>query len=514
MAIPSSGELSMNLFNTDRGISSGTQIDLAAAGTAYAISYTTDGSNDLQMYEFYGKSSLYWTATRSGNFTRNNCSAGYVASTVTYSKTYTSYISQANANALASGDANFNSEGQTYANTYGTCTLTLNAAATYGCESNAPNKGYINVSSYSGGTGTGYGFRYKLESADDSTYSAWINGTGTTGGILANGNWMLQIRDSANNYMYKYNYVINCNYPSLTGTVTSGGSYNGNAYIRVTSISGGSGSGYYWYLNTDPTHRAVNDYALNLSNGEYIVFIADGAGNVSSFNPITFSYPEPPNYLSVRFKSVNDGSAPSGTNGGCDIGTNITVEMPSGATFENASSFINTIFGGYPSGNVGWLSYNGRYVPIGKYTSGNSVAPFGSRANCPVACTGYSAVSPAEYQCVGYTKQQKYHDGNCGYTWVDVETNSSYCGYSAPTYASIYLSSGYDAASACDGFGGYYTYYIPYGDSWSYATALYSDNSGTVASAGFYSDGTIVKEWDGVSDFYSTQMCGGGGGIA
>jgi len=56
MALPSSGPISMNDMNTDRGIASGTQINLATAGTAYSVSYATDGSNDLQFFEFYGKS--------------------------------------------------------------------------------------------------------------------------------------------------------------------------------------------------------------------------------------------------------------------------------------------------------------------------------------------------------------------------------------------------------------------------------------------------------------------------
>lgn len=55
MALPASGEISFNLFNTDRSIASGTTVDMAAAGTAYGVSYTTNGSNDLQMSEFYGK---------------------------------------------------------------------------------------------------------------------------------------------------------------------------------------------------------------------------------------------------------------------------------------------------------------------------------------------------------------------------------------------------------------------------------------------------------------------------
>ena len=56
MALPSSGQITMNDMNTDRGISSGTQIDLASAGTAYSVSYNILGTNQLGMDEFYGRS--------------------------------------------------------------------------------------------------------------------------------------------------------------------------------------------------------------------------------------------------------------------------------------------------------------------------------------------------------------------------------------------------------------------------------------------------------------------------
>lgn len=63
MALPASGPISMNDMNTDRGIASGTQIDLAAAGTAYFISYNTSGTNDLRFSEFYGASATTTTAS-------------------------------------------------------------------------------------------------------------------------------------------------------------------------------------------------------------------------------------------------------------------------------------------------------------------------------------------------------------------------------------------------------------------------------------------------------------------
>jgi hypothetical protein len=66
----------------------------------------------------------FFNTVQNQNFTRNNCASGYVGSTVTYTvpaNTYSSTISQAEANLFAQAD--INSNGQAYANTNGTCTL-------------------------------------------------------------------------------------------------------------------------------------------------------------------------------------------------------------------------------------------------------------------------------------------------------------------------------------------------------------------------------------------------------
>lgn len=68
----------------------------------------------------------YTNVAKSGLFYRNNCSAFYTGSTVTYTVpagTYTSYISQEDADQKAQDDVNTN--GQAYANTYGTCTANI-----------------------------------------------------------------------------------------------------------------------------------------------------------------------------------------------------------------------------------------------------------------------------------------------------------------------------------------------------------------------------------------------------
>jgi hypothetical protein len=67
--------------------------------------------------------SVYGNVQKSGNFTRNNCGAGYIGSTVTYTipaNSYYSFTSQSEADTKAQGDVDQN--GQAYANNNGTCT--------------------------------------------------------------------------------------------------------------------------------------------------------------------------------------------------------------------------------------------------------------------------------------------------------------------------------------------------------------------------------------------------------
>lgn len=69
---------------------------------------------------------VYYSVATSGTFNRNNCGSYYVGSAVTYTvaaNTYSSMVSQADANSKAQADIDAN--GQNYANTNGTCISTL-----------------------------------------------------------------------------------------------------------------------------------------------------------------------------------------------------------------------------------------------------------------------------------------------------------------------------------------------------------------------------------------------------
>lgn len=86
-----------------------------------------------------------YTASRSGNFTKQ-CSSGGTTSPVFFEKTYTSNVSQSDANSIA--DANFNADGQAYADLNGTCTYTVSRTGSF-TRNNCPPGKYGSTSSFS-----------------------------------------------------------------------------------------------------------------------------------------------------------------------------------------------------------------------------------------------------------------------------------------------------------------------------------------------------------------------------
>lgn len=72
--------------------------------------------------DFRGYPHIEYTQTKSQSFNRNNCPSGQSGSSVVYSKTYTSYISEADLMLkIRSDESNFNAEGQANANSQGSC---------------------------------------------------------------------------------------------------------------------------------------------------------------------------------------------------------------------------------------------------------------------------------------------------------------------------------------------------------------------------------------------------------
>ncbi|MFN8291996.1 MAG: DUF5977 domain-containing protein [Chitinophagaceae bacterium] len=138
----------MNTYTYDPLVGMQTQCDANSKILYYEydsfnrLSYIRDLDNNILKkicYNYAGQPEncgIYTSSDRSGIFTRNNCSAGQVGSNVTYTVpagTYSSAISQADADNQAQADVNAN--GQAYANANGTCasagcTFTINPGFT------------------------------------------------------------------------------------------------------------------------------------------------------------------------------------------------------------------------------------------------------------------------------------------------------------------------------------------------------------------------------------------------
>lgn len=96
------------------------------AGTYYAKCLTDCGMSANSNSLVITSSSTTYVANRSALFTRNNCGNNQCeepcsGTSVTFIKTYSSTTSQSAADLLALNDVTFNTEGQVYANTTGTC---------------------------------------------------------------------------------------------------------------------------------------------------------------------------------------------------------------------------------------------------------------------------------------------------------------------------------------------------------------------------------------------------------
>ena len=111
--------------SNDEMISTGTNITVEPLKTYYARCVTGCGQSE-KSYQVSTPPVNTFTKIRSAVFTRicgtNECGVPCLGSSTTFSKTYTSTISQEAANSLAENDLSFAIDGQAYVNMMGTCT--------------------------------------------------------------------------------------------------------------------------------------------------------------------------------------------------------------------------------------------------------------------------------------------------------------------------------------------------------------------------------------------------------
>jgi hypothetical protein len=163
-------------------------------------------------YVDYGPNSAcpvanYYNTVHSQTFTRNNCGTGFAGSSVTYTVPpgkYSSTTSQAAADLLATNDITAN--GQTYANTNGTCTSTL-----------------VTVVLVNSDGSSGSGYRAIFSGASGATYTFPASGSTTPTTTLPTGTYSIGFAPPPGNPGSNHNYTVaqGPNSHSASGTSAS-----------------------------------------------------------------------------------------------------------------------------------------------------------------------------------------------------------------------------------------------------------------------------------------------------
>ncbi|WP_163410244.1 DUF5977 domain-containing protein [Flavobacterium ajazii] len=212
----------------------------------------------------FASGTVYKSIARSGSFTRNNCASGEVGSSVTYNQAEgveTSIVSQADAD--SKGLTRFNTDGQAYANTNGTCSIPPPAAPT-GLTFTSATASSLNFSwtAVSGATS------YKIYKNGTDTGTTSATNTGSLSGLTASTTYSIQVmavnasgnstlssavsmttasapvsntctlnfeRESGTSYMYKNgsSYLTRSTSGTSSGTLATGDTF----YVMVSASS-------------------------------------------------------------------------------------------------------------------------------------------------------------------------------------------------------------------------------------------------------------------------------------
>jgi 20S proteasome alpha/beta subunit len=186
------------------------------------VKFNTDGLANANANGYC----TFYSAARSGSFTKNNCAAGGTGSSVPYSQAYgAAYSNSSQAEADSNGLAKFNADGLANANAYGSCTFY-----------SAPLSGsFTKNNCAAGGTGSSvpysqaYGAEYSYYSQADADSKAWTL-FNTNGQANANANGYCTFYSIA----YSYNFTKN-NCPE--GGVGSNHLYNQGAGVEISNVS-------------------------------------------------------------------------------------------------------------------------------------------------------------------------------------------------------------------------------------------------------------------------------------
>ena len=190
-----------------------------------------------------------------------------------------------------------------------TTTLTPSHLTCYGQNSDGIYAGSVSIAYPSGGNSSSY--QYKLGSG--GTYTNWPSGTTVVWGNLRGGVKTVYIRDAQN---CEFTFTTTVNEPTQVLSTVSASNpacYGGLGSITVSSISGGSGTGYQVKLGSGGTYEnfsSTKTYS-NLGGGTYTVYVKDSTGcETTNTNGITV-----PTQVTVGTSSVTYTTCHNGSNG-------------------------------------------------------------------------------------------------------------------------------------------------------------------------------------------------------
>lgn len=349
-------------------------------------------------YNYFGQAEdcgliTYSSVAKSGSFTRNNCGTNGTGSSVTYmvaAGTYTSIISQADADQKAQNDVDTN--GQAYANANGSCTWTNQAQSGNFTRNNCGTNGTGSTVTYTIAAGT-YSSTVSLADANQQA----VNAVNAGGQAYANANagctWVSQVQ--SDNFT-RNNCGTNGTGSTVTYTVEAG------SYSSTISLA-------------DANQQAIN--AVNAGGQAYAnanagctwtnqqqsgSFTRDNCGTNGTGGTMTYyvnadTYSSTISLADANQQAVNavnaGGQAYVNTNGGCTW----TNQAQSGSFTRNNCT---------DGGTGGTVTYN---VTAGTYSSTVSLADANQQAVNAVNAGG-----------------QAYANANASCTWSNIEQSAPF----------------------------------------------------------------------------------------
>ncbi|TXJ24839.1 MAG: hypothetical protein E6Q24_14910 [Chitinophagaceae bacterium] len=424
-------------------------------------------------YNYYGQPEdcgvvIYSSVAKSGNFTRSNCGTNGTGEVVAYNVaagTYTSTISQTDADQKAQNDVNTN--GQAYANANGSCTWTSQAQSGNFTRNNCGTNGTGSTVTYTIAAGT-YSSTISLTDANQQAVNAVNAGGQTYANTNAGCTWTNQAQSSnftrnncgTNGTGSTVAYTIAAGtYSSTTSladanqqavnAVNAGGQAYANAnagctwtnqaqsgnFTRNNCGTNGTGSTATFTINAgtynstvslaDANQQAVN--AVNAGGQNYVNATGsctwtsqqqsgsftrnncgtNGTGSVMTYYVNASAYSSTTSLADANQKAVNDVN----TNGQAYVNTN------AGCTWTNQAQSGNFTRNNCASGGSGGtVAYN---VGAGIYSSTTSLADANQKAVDAVNAGG-QAYANANATCTWYNQEQNryFERNNCpsGYT--------------------------------------------------------------------------------------------------